>query len=186
MLADMAATLQYAKQFGWSKITGNKTSQFRQIPSSASDEDERGSSEGLLEKGSTEEPIPSPPKSPWREPAFLFCHGALFAFYLLVLGLVAATKRPACHGTPYCTSSCPSCSKRLGRRAKRKLTLRLVAPAAKIIEYHDTKFTLEDHIQDLSIYSGAPSPELDQAWHDLLNSTSNDILDTQKKNQHSC
>lgn len=55
------------------------------------------------------------------------------------------------------------------------------APAAKIIEYRDTKFTLEDHIQDLSIYSGAPSPELDQAWHDLLNSELKPAL--KKKNR---
>ncbi|TQV94649.1 tripeptidyl peptidase [Cordyceps javanica] len=54
--------------------------------------------------------------------------------------------------------------------APEPLEFHIVAPAANVIEWRDTKFTLEDHIQDLSIYSGAPSPELDRAWHDLLNS----------------
>ncbi|KAJ3494976.1 hypothetical protein NLG97_g3720 [Lecanicillium saksenae] len=141
----MAATFQYAKQYSWSKIRRAAQQEFRPVPSC--DEDERGSSEGLLEKGPAEEPRKTE-RSLWREPTFLIFQGALLSLYLLVLALVAASKAPACrgeHGKPF-------------------------SPAANVIEYRDTKFTLEDHIQDLSIYSGAPSPELDKAWHDLLNS----------------
>ncbi|KAM3444987.1 hypothetical protein NHJ13734_000856 [Beauveria thailandica] len=143
----MAATFQYAKQYSWSKIKrARQAPPFRPVP--LDDEDERDSSQGLLEKGSEGRPPQTAPKSLWRDATFLLFHGALLALYLLVLGLVAAGKGPSCAGAPGVPYS----------------------PAAKVLEWKDTKFTLEDHIQDLSIYSGAPSPELDKAWHDLLNS----------------
>ncbi|KAJ6784142.1 hypothetical protein PWT90_04172 [Aphanocladium album] len=145
MLHQMAATFQYAKQYSWSKIRHARQQEFRPVPSC--DEDERGSREGLLEKGPSGA-LREGERSLWREPTFLIFQGALLSLYLLVLALVAASKAPSCrgeHGAPY-------------------------SPATNVIEYRDTQFTLEDHIQDLSIYSGAPSPELDKAWHDLLNS----------------
>ncbi|XWW97686.1 hypothetical protein V2A60_005672 [Cordyceps javanica] len=145
MLEQMAATFQYARQYSWSKIKRVQQAEFR--PVSVDDADERGSSEGLLEK----DPSASLPRSSrplWRDRTFLIFQGALLSFYLLVLALVAASNRTCCAGAPVIPYS----------------------PAANVIEWRDTKFTLEDHIQDLSIYSGVPSPELDRAWHDLLNS----------------
>ncbi|OAA74189.1 oligopeptide transporter [Cordyceps fumosorosea ARSEF 2679] len=140
----MAATFQYAKQFSWSKIKRTKQAEFRPLPA----DDERDSSEGLLEKGgsSPESRRESTARSLWRDPTFLVFQAALLSLYLLVLGLVAAGGRTTCSGRGIAYS-----------------------PAASVIEWSETKFTLEDHIQDLSIYSGAPSEELDKAWHDLLN-----------------
>ncbi|KAK2752399.1 hypothetical protein FQN55_007439 [Onygenales sp. PD_40] len=44
-----------------------------------------------------------------------------------------------------------------------------IAPAANILEWKDTVFTLEDRITDRGSFVGKPSPEVDKAWHDLLN-----------------
>ncbi|ATY60788.1 tat pathway signal sequence [Cordyceps militaris] len=139
----MAATFQYAKQYSWSKI---KRANFRPVPTE--DGEERVSSERLLEKGSPRSPSAPEPQSIWRDRTFLLVHSALLSVYLLLLALVAASKSTSCSGVPGVAYS----------------------PAAKVIEWSDTKFTLEDHIQDSSIYSGPPSAELDKAWHDLLNS----------------
>lgn len=98
----MATTFQHAKQYGWSKIKRAKRPEFQ--PISTHDEDERGSSEGLLEKGPAGSSRPSS-RPLWRDPTFLIFQGALFSFYLLVLALVAASKVPSCseaHGRPYC------------------------------------------------------------------------------------
>jgi hypothetical protein len=48
-----------------------------------------------------------------------------------------------------------------------------IAPASEAIVYEAHKFSLEDRIQERGAYSGKPRPELDQAWHDLLNGTYN-------------
>ncbi len=98
----MAATFHYAKQYSWSNIKRAKQPAF--LPIATHDEDERGSSEGLLEKGSADSSRATP-RPLWKDPAFLIFQGVLLSFYLLVLSLVAASKVPSCsdaHG-PYCT-----------------------------------------------------------------------------------
>lgn len=101
----MAATFQYAKQYSWSKIKRARQAPFHPVP--LDEEDERGSSQGLLEKGSAGRPQTAS-RSLWRDPTFLLFHGALLTLYLLVLGLVAAGKGPSCAGAPgvpYCKYS---------------------------------------------------------------------------------
>ena len=44
-----------------------------------------------------------------------------------------------------------------------------VAPARDAVLY-ERAFLRGDRIQEQSIYSGEPSPELDLAWHNLLDS----------------
>lgn len=98
----MAATFQHAKQYSWSKIKRAKRPEFQ--PTSTHDEDERGSSESLLERGPAGSSRPNS-RTLWRDPTFLVFQVVLFSFYLLVLGLVAASKAPSCsgaHGRPYC------------------------------------------------------------------------------------
>ncbi|KAE8451798.1 hypothetical protein EG329_002638 [Mollisiaceae sp. DMI_Dod_QoI] len=41
--------------------------------------------------------------------------------------------------------------------------------AAEAVFWEERRFPWGDRIQENSIYSGKPSPELDKAWHDLLN-----------------
>lgn len=43
------------------------------------------------------------------------------------------------------------------------------AIAADAVFWEEKKFPWGDRIQEKSKYSGKPSPELDKAWHDLLN-----------------
>lgn len=43
------------------------------------------------------------------------------------------------------------------------------APAVHVLEYENREFIQEDRIQENGRYAGKPSPELDKAWHDLLN-----------------
>ena len=45
-----------------------------------------------------------------------------------------------------------------------------VAPARDAVLYEERPFLKGDRIQEQSIYSGEPSPELDLAWHNLLDS----------------
>ena len=48
-----------------------------------------------------------------------------------------------------------------------------IAPASEAIIYEEHKFSLESRIQEHGVYSGRPTPGLDQAWHDLLKSKCN-------------
>lgn len=43
------------------------------------------------------------------------------------------------------------------------------APAVEAVEWEAHKFSLEDRIQEKGSFSGKPRPDLDEAWHDLLN-----------------
>jgi hypothetical protein len=47
-----------------------------------------------------------------------------------------------------------------------------IAIAIDAVFWEEKVFLWGDKIQEKSKYSGKPSPELDQAWHDLLNGTS--------------
>jgi hypothetical protein len=48
------------------------------------------------------------------------------------------------------------------------------APAFEAISWEKKEFFMGDRIQEKSKFSGKPSPELDKAWHDLLNGKSRD------------
>jgi hypothetical protein len=43
------------------------------------------------------------------------------------------------------------------------------SPASDAVVWEERRFVLGDRIQEKGIYSGKPRPELDKAWHDLLN-----------------
>ena len=61
----------------------------------------------------------------------------------------------------------------LSLRGKYSL-LTVPAIAADAVFWEEKKFPWGDRIQEKSMYSGKPSPELDKAWHDLLNGVGSD------------
>jgi len=108
-----------------------------------SSEDE-GSHDELLEK---DFPHSERVRSLWRRHTRLIVfHGLLFIVYIGVLYSVAThrSKDIRSIGLPF-------------------------SPAIEALEYRSQTFSLEDKIQERGSFSGKPSPELDQAWHDLLN-----------------
>ncbi|KAI0123401.1 hypothetical protein BJ170DRAFT_107728 [Xylariales sp. AK1849] len=126
----------------YSSVPGGASVSFQDRTSSDDD-----SSDGLLEKGGSEPADIASPRQPiWRNSRFLAAHGVLFSVYMFVLFLVANRNATSTRysGMPF-------------------------SPARDILTYEDTAFTLEDRIQDGSLYTGKPSEQLDKAWHDLLN-----------------
>ncbi|KAI0505384.1 hypothetical protein F5B22DRAFT_628018 [Xylaria bambusicola] len=82
----------------------------------------------------------------YRDARFLVAHFAIFSIYVFILLLVGhSAQNLRYHGLPY-------------------------SPARGYITFQETSFSLEDRIQDhASPFTGKPSEEVDQAWHDLLN-----------------
>ncbi|WQF90158.1 Putative mycotoxin biosynthesis protein UstYa [Colletotrichum destructivum] len=56
-----------------------------------------------------------------------------------------------------------------------KIYFRSVTPALSAVEWREHKLSLEDRIQEKGSFSGRPRPDLDKAWHDLLNAENIDI-----------
>ncbi|KAF2139772.1 uncharacterized protein K452DRAFT_352505 [Aplosporella prunicola CBS 121167] len=86
-------------------------------------------------------------RSVWsRYRNLIIAHIVLFFVYAAVLVSVASrrSKSPRDSGLPF-------------------------SPAIEALEFEEHKFSLEDRIQERGSFSGKPSPQLDQAWHDLLN-----------------
>ncbi|KAK1981467.1 hypothetical protein LZ30DRAFT_592653 [Colletotrichum cereale] len=103
------------------------------------------SDDGLLEKGGATHREKASTHQPfWKNARFLAFHVILFAVYLFILFLVANANPRRYPGLPF-------------------------SPARSVVEYAERGFDLEDRIQDGSLYTGQPSPQLDKAWHDLLN-----------------
>ncbi|KAI3322966.1 hypothetical protein HD806DRAFT_523187 [Xylariaceae sp. AK1471] len=81
----------------------------------------------------------------WRSLWFWIVHLVIFGAYILVL-LIATNGGRGCprdRGLPF-------------------------SPAVDALEYRDTTFPLKNKIQEQSHFTGKPNPDLDQAWHDLL------------------
>ncbi|KAI3325011.1 hypothetical protein HD806DRAFT_491733 [Xylariaceae sp. AK1471] len=130
---------------------GNRNSQYSSLPDAAFSNTsrssiDRNSDDVLLEKEGVGRRGRSVNTPFWRSLNFWIVHTVIFGVY--ILGLLLATNSgrgcPRDQGLPF-------------------------SPAVEALEYRDTTFTLEDKIQEKSRFTGRPSPELDQAWHDLLN-----------------
>ncbi|MCJ1403416.1 hypothetical protein MMC11_006639 [Xylographa trunciseda] len=106
---------------------------------------DEGSSDELLEK---EPQLQVSRRSIWkRYTPLILAHCLIFSVYLASLYFVATSfsqRRLNGPGLVY-------------------------SPAREAVLYEERPFTLGDKIQEHSIYSGRPSPELDLAWHNLLN-----------------
>ncbi|KAI1078855.1 hypothetical protein F5B20DRAFT_546455 [Whalleya microplaca] len=143
----MAPYFYKLPQWNWSKSAKKS---YTSIPGGSPTFQDRtsidhDSNDGLLEKGGRETSVKYVRRPIWKNTRFLAAHCALFAVYVFILFLVANDKGGArYYGMPF-------------------------SPARDVLVYEETKFTLEDHIQESGEYSGKPSPSLDKAWHDLLN-----------------
>jgi hypothetical protein len=127
--------------------------------------DEGSDESSLLEK---------PGKSSKRRSGFLRRHGGmiltqvvLLTLYTLVMYLVATKVQSDGCKSQTRMKNCKSHYTSL--LPKREILTVSIAPANDAVVWEERKFVLGDRIQEKSIYSGAPSSELDKAWHDLLN-----------------
>jgi hypothetical protein len=136
--------------------------------SEAYDDYEKSSRDSLLGNDGLVSPMGQRYQPWWQHGRLLLViHGIIIAGYVAVLTAVVHRRSHDSHRRN-CVSSCERdiFSTTYGMTANRP-----TAPAAEAIRWEIHKFTLEDRIQDHGGFSGRPSPQLDRAWHDLLNCT---------------
>lgn len=124
------------------------------------------SSDALLEPPS---PRPAPSSINWRLRFYILLALLFISLATLSAWVIYPTKSAPCYPTapnvkyPYCTS--PSL---VSLHNLAQLTFRALAPAQSHVRYMN-KWPHRD--PDMHRFMGKPRPELDDAWHELLDST---------------
>lgn len=164
----MPSYLSKLGQMKWSKDRIKYLSLPRNSSPSMQDRSslEDGPEVGLLqqEKGGMTASARAQPRPIWRNGWFMVTHIALFMVYVFILFLVALNKNGSLQSMPFSTFLQAKVAPVPGAC---KLIDFHTGPARDSITWHETVFTIEDHLKE-SPYTARPGPSVDKAWHDLL------------------
>ncbi|RFU79812.1 hypothetical protein TARUN_2407 [Trichoderma arundinaceum] len=122
---------------------------YSSLPSSSLERD-GDSEDGLLGQKEDRNYQPYKRDAPWCKPWFWIIHLAILSLYATVF-FVALDGRPHQSLSQSYIESLPQ------------------SPAIEGLEWRHVSFRAEDQIQEFGRFVGKPSPDIDKAWHDLLN-----------------